>query len=266
MIGAILGDIIGSPYEFDRGDKTKDFPFFDKGASYTDDSVMTVAVADAIIHVGADADEETMKEAFVKNMRKWGRKYPRAGYGGMFSRWLISPNPKPYGSFGNGSAMRVSPVGWIYDTLERTEDVAGWSAAVSHNHEEGVKGAMATAGVMYLARNGASKDEIKRYIVDKYHYDLDRTLDEIRPDYHMDETCQKTVPEAIIALLEGVDYEDVIRGAISLGGDTDTLGAIAGAMGEAMYGVPDKLASEIDKRLPDDMLAVVRRFNETVRG
>lgn len=264
MIGAILGDIIGSPYEFDRGDKVKDFTFFEKGAGFTDDSVMTVAVAEAIMEVGADTDEENMKAAFAKSMQKWGRIYPFAGYGGMFARWLLSPDPKPYGSFGNGSAMRVSSVGWFYDSLERTEEVAGWSAAVSHNHEEGIKGAKATAGVIYLARNGADKEEIRKYVTENYHYDLDRTLDQIRPDYHMDATCQGTVPEAVIALLEGVDYEDVIRGAISLGGDTDTLGAIAGAMGEAMFEVPDSLATEIDKRLPDDMRSVVKEFHETI--
>ncbi len=262
MIGAILGDIIGSPYEFDRGDKTKDFTFFEKGAAFTDDSVMSVAVAEAIMKAGKDADEETMKSAFTDSMREWGRRYPFAGYGGMFSRWLVLPNPKPYNSFGNGSAMRVSSVGWFYDSLVRTEEVAEWSAAVTHNHVEGIKGAKATAGIIYLARNGAGKEEIKKYVVEKYHYNLDRTLDEIRPTYHMDETCQKTVPEAIIALMEEEDYEDVIRGAISLGGDTDTLGAIAGGMAEAMFGIPNHLIEEFENRVPEDMLKVVNDFSE----
>ncbi len=262
MYGAILGDIIGSPYEFDRGKKTKDFPLFDRGAKFTDDSVMTIAICDAILTVGVDAGEREMKDAFVQSMRRWGERYPRAGYGGMFRRWLFKGVTGPYGSFGNGSAMRVSSVGWLFDTLERTREVARWSAEVTHNHPEGVKGAEATVSVMYLARTGSSKTEIKAFVTDVFEYDLSRTLDEIRPGYKMDATCQRTVPEAIIAFLEGKDYEDVIRGAISIGGDTDTLAAIAGGMGEALYGVPEELKSRCIQAIGEDMAEVLLKFEK----
>ena len=258
MYGAILGDIIGSPFEFDRGDKTKDFELFTKGCRFTDDTVMTVAVAEALLAVGTNASLEAIEAAVTTSMLNWGNRYPYAGYGGRFSYWLTEREPKPYGSFGNGSAMRVSAAGWLYDSLERTREVARATANVSHNHPEGLKGAEATASAIYLARNGATKDEIKEYIETEFHYDLNRTLDEIRPYYHMDETCQKTVPEAIIAFLEAENFEDAIRNAVSLGGDTDTLGAITGSMAEAFFGIPDTLRAEcrtrIDKGSMEDVL------------
>ncbi len=258
MYGAILGDIIGSPFEFDRGDKTKDFELFTKGCSFTDDSVMTIAVGEALLEVGPDATVKEIEEAVACIMQDWGSRYPYAGYGGKFSRWLREYRPKPYGSYGNGSAMRVSAAGWLYDSLERTREVARATANVTHNHPEGLKGAEATASAIYMARNGSSKDEIKAYVEQEFHYDLDRTLDQIRPGYHMDETCQKTVPEAIIAFLESEDFEDAIRNAVSLGGDTDTLGAITGSIAEAFYGIPAVLIAEcrnrIDKGLMIDIL------------
>ena len=244
MYGAILGDIIGSPFEFDRGDKTKEFDLFTKGCDFTDDSVMTIAVGEALLAVGPQA---TVKEI----------EYPYAGYGGRFRYWLRERNPKPYGSYGNGSAMRVSAAGGLYDSLERTREVARATANVTHNHPEGIKGAEATASAIYMARNGSSKEEIKEYIEKEFHYNLDRTLDEIRPGYHMDETCQRTVPEAIIAFLESKDFEDAVRNAVSLGGDTDTLGAITGSIAEAFYGIPAVLIAECKSRIDKGMMTDV---------
>ena len=254
MYGAILGDIIGSPFEFDRGDKTKEFDLFTKGCDFTDDSVMTIAVGEAILAVGPEATVQEIEEAVVTNMQDWGKRYPYAGYGGRFRYWLRERNPKPYGSYGNGSAMRVSAAGWLYDSLERTREVARATANVTHNHPEGIKGAEATASAIYMARNESSKEEIKEYIEREFHYNLDRTLDEIRPGYHMDETCQRTVPEAIIAFLESKDFEDAIRNAVSLGGDTDTLGAITGSIAEAFYGISDVLIAECRSRIDEGLM------------
>ena len=181
MYGAILGDMVGAPYEFDRGNKSKDFEMFNPQVHFTDDSVMTFAIADAILKTGIDADEQTMKKSFVDCMQKWGNKYPNAGYGGRFSGWLRSCDPQPYNSWGNGSAMRVSPVGWLFDSMERTREVARWSAEVTHNHPEGVKGAEATTASIFMARNGAGKAEIRDYVTANFGYDLSRTCDEIRP-------------------------------------------------------------------------------------
>ena len=249
MYGAILGDSIGSPFEFDRGDKTKKFEFFTRGCGLTDDSVMTIAVAEALIAVGPDADEKEIEDAVVANMQDWGRRYPNAGYGGKFWHWLRDNKPKPYGSYGNGSAMRVSAAGWLYPTIERTREVARWTAAVTHNHPEGIKGAEATAGCIFLARSGASKEDIRDYVEQEFHYDLSRTLDEIRPYYHHVESCQQTVPEAITAFLEAEDFEDAVRNAVSLGGDTDTLAAITGSIAEAFFGIPAVLKAECRNRL-----------------
>ena len=257
MYGAILGDIIGSPFEFDRGDKTKNFDLFSKGCYFTDDSVMTIAVGEALLAVGTQATVKEIEEAVVTNMQDWGKRYPYAGYGGRFRYWLRERNPKPYGSYGNGSAMRVSAVGWLYDSLERTREVARATANVTHNHPEGIKGAEATASAIYMARNESSKEEIKEYIEREFHYNLDRTLDEIRPGYHMDETCQRTVPEAIIAFLESKDFEDAIRNAVSLGGDTDTLGAITGSIAEAFYGIPAVLLAECRNRIAEGLMTDV---------
>ena len=262
MYGAILGDIIGSRFEFDRGNKTKDFRLFTEESRYTDDSVMTVAVAEALLDSGKDADEKTIKDNLVKSMKKWGHMIPDAGYGGMFYRWLFTDTSEPYGSFGNGSAMRVSPAGWLYDSLERTRQVARWTAEVTHNHPEGVKGAESVAAVIWLARNGSDKEEIKEYVIKEFRYDLSRTCDEIRPGYHHVETCQQTVPEAITAFMEGNDFTDVIRTAVSLGGDCDTLTDIAAAMAEAYYGCPKDLMKECENRIEDEMLEALRRFGK----
>ena len=265
MYGAILGDIIGSPFEFDRGDKTKEFDLFTKGCDFTDDSVMTIAVGEALLAVGPEATVKEIEEAVVANMQDWGKRYPYAGYGGRFRYWLRERNPKPYGSYGNGSAMRVSAAGWIYDSMERTREVARATANVTHNHPEGIKGAEATASAIYMARKESSKEEIKEYIEREFHYNLDRTLDEIRPGYHMDETCQRTVPEAIIAFLESQDFEDAIRNAVSLGGDTDTLGAITGSIAEAFYGISDVLIAECRSRLDEGlMMDILDEFDHTL--
>ena len=260
MYGAILGDMIGAPYEFDRGSKTKDFPLFCGRSQFTDDSVMTIAVAEALLDCRFRADDD-IRAGLVDSMRKWGRKYPDAGYGGRFLHWLGTKDPKPYGSCGNGSAMRVSSAGWLFDTPEETRRMARLTAEVTHNHPEGIKGAEAAASAVFLARTGHSKDEIRGYIVREFGYDLSRTCDEIRPAYCHNETCQKTVPEAITAFLEGTDFEDVIRTAVSLGGDCDTLTCIAGSIAEAFYGVPEPLKDVCRSRLPKDMLDVLCRFD-----
>ena len=260
MYGAILGDMIGAPYEFDRGGKTKDFPLFTEESRFTDDTVMTIAVAEALL----EAQSGTLPETgglLVRSMRKWGKKYPNAGYGGRFSRWLRSKTPQPYGSYGNGSAMRVSAAGWLYGTLDMTRGMARRTAEVTHDHPEGIKGAEATAGAIFMARTGSGKEEIREYIVGEFGYNLSRSCDEIRPGYHHVESCQETVPEAIIAFLEGTSFEDVIRTAVSLGGDCDTLTCIAGSIAEAFYGVPAILEAECKARLPEDMLEVLRRFD-----
>ena len=266
MYGTILGDIIGSTFEFDRGGKTKEFPLFSSECTWTDDTVMTVAIAEALLEVGSEATIPEIEEACVRSMQKWGRKYPYAGYGARFIRWVVDPHPHPYGSFGNGSAMRVSPVGWLYDTVERTREVAKATSLVSHNHPEGIKGAECTAAVVFLARKGFSKDEIEEYIRDQFGYDYSETLEEMRARHAQVETCMDSLPKALRAFFDGTSYEDVIRNAVSLGGDTDTLGAIAGAMGEAYYGVPDELRKECLARIPKDMLVVLNRFEKQVNG
>ncbi len=261
MYGAILGDMIGAPYEFDRSPKTKEFPLFSRGTEITDDSVMTIAVAEALLDATGKTDEE-VKTALVASMRKWGKRYPDAGYGARFYDWLRVKHPEPYGSYGNGSAMRVSSAGWLYDSLEETRHMARLTAEVTHNHPEGIKGAEATVCAIFLARTGASKKEIRDYIAAEFDYDLSRTCDEIRPTYHHVESCQETVPEAITAFLEGTSFEDVIRTAVSLGGDCDTLTCIAGGIAEAFYGVTEQIVAECRKRLPKDMLAVLDRFTK----
>ena len=261
MYGAILGDMIGAPYEFDRGNKTKDFPLFSSESQFTDDTVMTIAVAQALMDTAGE-DDERVKSALIFAMQRWGRKYPHAGYGGRFGRWLGEKHPQPYGSFGNGSAMRVSSVGWLYDSMEDTRKYARLTAEVTHNHPEGIKGAEATAAAIFLARTGADKTAIKAYITDEFGYDLSRTCDEIRPTYRHVESCQQTVPEAITAFLEGADFEDVIRTAVSLGGDCDTLTCIAGSIAEAFYGVPQDLKDECRRRLPASILDVLDEFEE----
>lgn len=262
MYGAILGDMVGAPYEFDRGDKTKNFEFWSVYSHFTDDTVMSVAVADALMRVGQNGTECEIKGAVVKAMKEWGREYPYAGYGYRFATWLREDAPEPYGSYGNGSAMRVSAAGWLYNSIERTREVARWTAEVSHNHPEGIKGAEATASAIYMARNGSSKKDIKKYIVENFNYDLTRTCDEIRPTYFHVESCQETVPEAITAFLEGNNFEDVIRTAVSLGGDSDTLTCIAGGIAEAYYKVPLVMKNEVKRRLESDLLCVLELFDE----
>ena len=264
MYGAILGDIIGSPYEFDMGDKTKDFPLFSKNSTYTDDTVMTLAVAEAFLAMLPGEDVDVTRQRLIEKMQHWGKRYPHAGYGARFVWWLSAEHPEPYGSFGNGSAMRVSSAAWLFDNLETVRRMARLSAEVTHNHPEGIKGAEATASAIYLARKGRTKAEIKSYIEENFHYHLSRTCDEIRPGYHHVESCQETVPEAITAFLEGVSFEDVIRTAVSLGGDCDTLTAIAGSMAEGFYGVPEELKQQCRERLPEDLRKVLRRLEEAL--
>jgi ADP-ribosylglycohydrolase len=266
MYGAILGDIIGSPYEFDRGEKKKAFPLFDRGCGFTDDTVMTIAVTEALMQTKGKSDE-VVKNALAGSMRSWGKRYPDAGYGGRFRQWLSNPSMGPYNSFGNGSAMRVSAAGWMFNTLEETRHMAKLTAEVTHNHPEGIKGAEAVASIIFMARTGAktarsydAKREIRGYVTEEFGYDLSRTCDEIRPGYHHVESCQETVPEAITAFLEGVDFVDVIRTAVSLGGDCDTLTCIAGSMAEAFYGVPRNLVQKCREFLPQDMIKVIDKF------
>ena len=262
VYGAILGDIIGEPYESGENPKTKDFPLFCAEPEFTDDSVMTIAVCGGILAAGIDADELTMKAALAASMLRWGREYPGAGYGERFYLWLYSSDPKPYGSFGNGSAMRVSSIGWLFKTLSRTRRVAAWSAEITHNHPEGVKGAESVAAAIWLSRNGYSKTEIKTYVEKEFGYDLSRTCDEIRPSYVYEASCQRTVPEAMTAFLEGRDFEDVVRTAVSLGGDCDTLTAVAGSMAEAFYGIPEDIKAKCTELTTDDMHAVMYEFDK----
>ena len=265
MYGAITGDIIGSQFEFDRGNKSREFELFGKNCEYTDDTVMTVAVAEALLDAGKDADEKTIKEKLISSLKKWGKKYPYAGYGNRFKLWVLSDKSEPYGSYGNGSGMRVSSVGWLYDSMERTREVARWTAEITHNHPEGIKGAESTAAAIFMARHHAAFEEISNYIEDEFGYDLSRTLDEIRPDYCHVEDCMKTMPEAFTCFLEAGSYEECIRNVMYIGGDTDTLGAIAGAIAEAYWGIPEDLIRKAKEYLPDDIKAVVERFEKTVK-
>ena len=266
MYGAILGDIIGSPYEFDMGSKTKDFPLFSPKSGFTDDTVMTLAVAEAFLELPRDAEDGDIRRALIQSMRRWGQRFPHAGYGAMFRGWLKSDRPGPFGSCGNGSAMRVSSVGWLFDDLRMVRRMARLSAEVTHNHPEGIKGAEAVATAIFLARTGSSKAEIRAHIERKFHYCLSRTCDEIRPGYHHVETCQETVPEAITAFLEGESFEDVIRTAVSLGGDCDTLTCIAGSIAEGFYGVPETLRQQCRSRLPGELLEILTRFEERLQA
>lgn len=252
MIGAIAGDIIGSPFEW-RPVKRTDFELFSRASTFTDDTVLTVAVADCIL-TGKD---------YARVFKEYGRMFPNVGYGGMFLEWLISDNLRPYNSFGNGSAMRVSPVGFAFETLEEVLAEAERSAAVTHNHPEGVKGAQAVASAVFLARKGSSKEEIRRYVEDTFSYDLERTLDEIRPGYRFDVTCQGSVPEAIIAFLESEDYEDAVRKAVSLGGDSDTIACMTGGIAQAYYRhIPDRIMKKVRKLLAPELMKIVGLFED----
>ena len=249
LIGAIAGDIIGSAYEF-NSTKNYEFLLFSDSSEYTDDTVMTVANADWLL------SDDSLKGI----MLDYGNRYS-AGYGGWFIGWLWSENPQPYNSFGNGSAMRVSPVSWAFDTLEETLVAAKRSAEITHNHPEGIKGAQATAACIFWARKGKTKQQMKEYVEALFGYDLSRTCDEIRPTYQFEPSCQKTVPESIIAFLESTDYESAVRLAVSLGGDADTMGAITGGIAEAYYGgVPEHIKVEVLKRLPNEFIEVMQKF------
>ena len=267
MLGAIVGDVVGSPFEFNMNRETahsKKFPLVSSKSYVTDDSIMTLATAHALMKAipvrGQAVSEEKFRTQVIASMQFLGSKYPYAGYGSRFRVWLEEENPKPYNSWGNGSAMRVSPVAWAFDTLDDVEKFAEISAAVSHNHPEGIKGAQATAGAIFLARTGKSKDEIREYVTSRYGYDLSRTLDEIRPDYHHVESCQETVPEAITAFLEGKDFEDVTRCAVSLSGDSDTLTAIACSIAEGYYGIPDEICELVMPKLDDFMTDLLLKW------
>jgi ADP-ribosylglycohydrolase len=252
IIGAIVGDIVGSIYEFDNI-KTKDFPLYGSTCEFTDDSIMTIATMQALLD-GATAED------FVSNYQLLGNKYP-SSYGLRFSNWLLANNPQPYNSWGNGSAMRVSPIAWFYDNLNEVETAAKTSASVTHNHPEGIKGAQATAAAIFLARTGKGKQEIKNYLENKYEYILDFTLNDIRSNYDFDESCAGTVPPAVVAFLESLTFEDAIRNAISLGGDSDTIAAITGSIAEAFYGVPDDIASKGYAYLSEELGDIVNRFS-----
>lgn len=265
MYGAMIGDVVGSVYEFNPI-KTKNFELFPEKATFTDDTVMTIAVARALISY--KKHREDFKEMLVEQMQYLGQKYPTS-YGAMFSDWLNNPNPEPYNSYGNGSAMRVSPVGLYANTIEEALDLAKQSAEVTHNHPEGIKGAQATAATVFFAKTGESKDYIRTFI-NHYFYPLNFTLDDIRENYHFDVTCQGSVPPAIVAFLESTSFEDAIRNAISLGGDSDTLAAITGSIAWPYYFVqnrcelPDdqhKMGFMTMRRIPNEFHATDAEFN-----
>ena len=250
MKGAIIGDIIGSHFEF-KSCKEKDFLLFGDHYYYTDDSVLTLATADTLIN------KKPYKNAYLE----WSRRYPNQAWGTRYKSWFTSDNPEPYNSYGNGSAMRIAPIGWAFDTLEQTQEEAKKSAEVTHNHPEGIKGAQAVATAIFMARNKKSKHEIKTYLQDKYEYDLSRKYDEIQPDYMFNETCQGSVPEAIISFIDSKDFEDCIRNAVALGGDADTQACIAGAIAEAYYGgVPKDIWENCEKVLEPEMRELVNSF------
>jgi ADP-ribosylglycohydrolase len=255
MIGAIAGDIIGSIYEWHRI-KVKDFPLFSDRCHFTDDSVHTIALADAILS----------QCSYVDKLHEYFDRYPHAGYGGFFRRWASNKEREPYNSYGNGAAMRISPVGFAYDSLEEVLKNAEHFTAVTHNHPEGIKGGQAVAASIFMAKTGQSMEEIRAFISEKFGYDLTRKLVDIRPEYSFNETCQGTVPEAITAFLESTSYEDAVRNAVSLGGDSDTLAAITGGIADAYFGVPDWIQDKVFSILDNSLCAITRRFQERYPG
>lgn len=256
MLGAIVGDIVGSVYEFDNI-KTTEFPLFGEDCHYTDDSILTIALAETILK---DLD-------YVATMKQYYVRFPYGGYGGSFLRWVRSNDNMPYNSWGNGAAMRISPVGFAFDSLEEVLAKAKKYTEVTHNHPEGIAGAQATAAAIFLARTGSSKEEIRRYVSESFQYNLQRTCDEIRPDYAFNESCRGTVPEAIIAFLDSTDYENAIRLAVSLGGDSDTLACITGGIAEAFYGgVPKAIADEAMTYLVEPLRVVTEEFTAKYSG
>lgn len=260
MIGAIIGDIVGSRFELDFDEenfKSKDFKLFTKRSSFTDDSVLSIAICDALMR--SKADHSDLSEQAAASMRSIGREYPRCGYGGMFWEWLYSSDPKPYNSFGNGAAMRVSACGYVGISIEEVKALSKAVTEVTHNHPEGIKGAEAVAVAVFLARTGRSMTEIRDYIVKNY-YPLDFTLNDIRETYQFNETCQGTVPQALEAFFESTDFEDAVRNAISIGGDSDTLAAITGSVAEAYYGVPKSIRERAVTFLDECLLGVLHEF------
>jgi len=252
MWGAIAGDMIGSVYEFDNH-RSKDFPLFTEATTFTDDTILSVAVADVLLHGGDYA--KAFKDYY------WRYPNPSGSYGARFHQWAAAPTLTPYNSWGNGSAMRVSPVGFAGESLAAVLAEAEKTAAVTHNHPEGIKGAQATAAAIFLARQGRSKDEIRDYVTEQFGYHLQRTVDEIRPTYTFNESCQGTVPEAIVAFLDATDFEDAIRNAVSLGGDSDTLTCITGGIAHAFYGaVPDRIRQPVLERLDEPLRKIVEEF------
>ena len=258
IIGAIAGDIIGSAYEFNP---TRDYNFelFTPKTTFTDDTVLTMANAMWLLE-----DEQHTHEKLVQIMLDMCHRYEWRGYGGRFAQWIVSKNPQPYNSFGNGSAMRVSPVGYYAKTLDEALALAQVSAEVTHNHPEGIKGAQATAAAIFLARQGKTKQEIRDYVEKTFAYDLSRTLDEIRPTFTFDETCQRTVPESITCFLEGKDYEDVVRLSVTLAGDADTIAAIAGSISSAVDDVPNEICQPVISLLSEELCTILLRFNQLV--
>ena len=257
MIGAIIGDIVGSRFESkNKRIKRTDFELFTKDSKFTDDTVFSIAVADWLIR-----DKENNPETLVKLMQAYGRMYPRAGFSHATKAWLNSEDPQPYGSFTNGAAMRVSPIGWAFESMEETLEAAKQSAEVSHNSEQGITAAQAVSAAIFLARHHASKVEIKNYIEQNFHYDLSRSIEEIRPKYSFDCSCEGSVPEAIIAFLDGDDFESIIRLAVSLGGDSDTQACIAGGIAEAYYGqIPREITANAIHKLPSQFREVLFEF------
>jgi ADP-ribosylglycohydrolase len=252
IIGAVIGDVIGSVFEW-RNIKTTEFNLFNSECNFTDDTVLTIAVADCILN----------KKNFAKTIWEYGRKYNGRGYGGSFNNWLQEKSLTPYGSFGNGSAMRASAVGFAFDDIKTVMDIAKKSAEVTHNHPEGIKGAQATATAIFLAKKGKSKQEIKNHIASTFNYNLAFTLDEIRPTYEYDVTCQGSVPQAIVAFLESVDFENAIRLAISIGGDSDTIACITGGIASAYYKeIPQKIIDFVKSKLPDEYISIIEIFDE----
>ena len=260
MLGALVGDIIGSVYEF-GGMKRTDFNLFKEDSRFTDDSVMTLAVAKWLVE-----DKKHTIKRLINCMQELGRKYPNAGYGGRFFSWIFDSNPQPYYSWGNGAGMRVSPVGLYAKTLDEALALSALTASVSHNHPEGVKGAQAIATSVFLCKQGCSKKVIKEYVEKTFGYNLHRAIAEIRIDYGFDVSCQGSVPEAIIAFLEGNSFEEVIRLAISLGGDSDTIGCMAGAIAACMYPIPDDMAKRCDSILSDELRDIKDRFVELIEN
>lgn len=258
MLGAIIGDIAGSRFEWNNH-KSKDFTFFDEKCEFTDDSVMTIAIAWAIMQCKGDWSQ--LGSRTVRSMQELGLRYPFAGYGGRFSEWLTSPAPRPYCSFGNGAAMRVSPCAFAAGSLAEAIDLSRRVTEVTHNHPEGIKGAEATTVAIRMALTGSSIDEIKRHIVENY-YPIDFTLDKIRDSYRFNETCMDTVPQALEAFFESTGFEDAIRNAISIGGDSDTVAAITGSVAEAFYGIPDGFGMHALQYLDEDLIRIVTTFEK----